>query len=132
MLLTVFWLAFWLVLAFLLGASVGSFLNVCVARLPWEKSLFWPGSRCGHCLQPIRHTDNIPLVSYWLLRGRCRTCGQPFSVRYFLIELFTALAFTGLMYLVMVVNVLGLPMLENRWPDSRWAGVSFHFLAALP
>ena len=65
---------------FVIGAIVGSFLNVCVARLPFEKSILWPGSRCGRCFQPIRCYDNIPLLGYWLLRGRCRTCGQPFSV----------------------------------------------------
>src|SRR5579871_5906936 len=78
--------------AFVLGAIVGSFLNVCIARLPQEKSLLWPpGSRCGHCFQPVRWHDNIPLVSYWVLRGRCRSCGATFSSRYFFVELATAL-----------------------------------------
>ena len=52
------------VFVFVIGACVGSFLNVCIHRLPLEKSLLWPGSRCGHCLQPIPWQDNIPLVSY--------------------------------------------------------------------
>jgi leader peptidase (prepilin peptidase)/N-methyltransferase len=91
---------------FLIGAAVGSFLNVCIYRLPLEKSPLWPlSSRCGQCLQPVRALDNLPLVSYWLLRGRCRTCAAPFSVRYFFVELGTAAAFTGLFYLECVVNV---------------------------
>ncbi|MBV9122462.1 MAG: prepilin peptidase [Planctomycetes bacterium] len=93
------------VFVFVIGACVGSFLNVCIHRLPLEKSLLWPGSRCGHCLQPIPWQDNIPLVSYWWLRGRCRSCGQPFSIRYFLVELLTALMFLGLFYLEVVRNV---------------------------
>jgi leader peptidase (prepilin peptidase)/N-methyltransferase len=98
--------------AFVLGAVVGSLLNVCIIRLPQEKSILWPSSRCGRCLQPIRMRDNIPLVSYWLLRGRCRVCGQPFSIRYFLVELLTALAFLGLYYAEVVKNVQGVPFLN--------------------
>jgi leader peptidase (prepilin peptidase)/N-methyltransferase len=95
-----------LLVIFLLGAAVGSFLNVCIYRLPMEKSIVWPmESRCGSCLQPIRWWDNIPLISYWLLRGRCRACGQRFSIRYFLIELGTALAFVGLFYLEVILNI---------------------------
>lgn len=76
--------------AFVLGAIVGSFLNVCIYRLPSGLSVFWPPSRCGSCGQRIRWYDNIPLVSYWVLRGRCRQCGSPFAMRYFWIELLTA------------------------------------------
>ena len=55
------------------GACVGSFLNVCIARLPLEKSVLWPpGSHCSNCLKAIPWRDNIPLISYWLLGGRCR------------------------------------------------------------
>src|SRR6266849_811228 len=106
---------YWLLLAFLLGASVGSFINVCVARLPYEKSLFWPNSRCSSCLQPIRPRDNIPILGYLLLRGRCRTCGCSFSVRYLLVELFTALAFPALCYLLIFQNIRQLPFLDNFW-----------------
>jgi leader peptidase (prepilin peptidase)/N-methyltransferase len=98
-------LVVWLVVVFVLGAVVGSFLNVCVYRLPLEKSVFWPGSRCGHCYQKIRWYDNIPLVSYWVLRGRCRVCKTRFSPRYLLVELLTAASFAGLFYLEVVVNV---------------------------
>jgi leader peptidase (prepilin peptidase)/N-methyltransferase len=106
-------LLYWLTFAFVFGLAVGSFLNVCVARLPYEKSLLWPGSRCASCLQPIRWYDNLPVVSYLVLRGRCRTCGASFSIRYLLVELFTGLAFLGLFYLEMVANCLGLPMIAR-------------------
>jgi len=102
------------VLVFLLGACIGSFLNVCIYRLPYEKSVLWPGSRCGHCYQPIRLRDNIPLLSYWLLRGRCRTCGTRFSMRYFFVELFTGLCFVGLFHLEVFVNIHGLDVLKAQ------------------
>lgn len=114
-------LLFCLVSVFVVGAAFGSFLNVCVYRLPLEKSLLWPESRCGHCLQPIRWYDNIPLVSYWLLNGRCRDCHAPFSMRYFFVELLTALAFAGLFYLEAVVNVLGIPFVDAHKNDfAQW------------
>jgi len=100
---------FWLFAVFILGAIVGSFLNVCIARLPLQKSILWPTtSRCNHCLQPIRRWDNIPLLSYWLLKGKCRSCGAPFSLQYFLVELATGLGFVGLFYLIAIVNI-------HRW-----------------
>lgn len=95
----------WLPWVFVMGACVGSFLNVCIYRLPLEKSLLWPGSHCGHCFQPIRWYDNIPLLSYWLLGGKCRTCRQKFSLRYFFVELLTALCLVGLFWLVVIDNV---------------------------
>jgi leader peptidase (prepilin peptidase)/N-methyltransferase len=90
---------------FVLGAVIGSFLNVCIYRLPLEKSIIWPGSRCGHCYQPIRWYDNIPLLSYCLLRGRCRRCGARFSFRYFLIELLTAIGMVGLFHWEFAENI---------------------------
>ncbi len=87
----------WIWLGFItaLGACVGSFLNVVIYRLPREKSLAWPGSACPSCKTLIRSYDNIPLVSWLLLRGRCRQCKTTISVRYFVIELVTALLFAG-------------------------------------
>ena len=71
------------------GAMVGSFLNVVIYRVPAEKSIVTPGSHCG-CGRPIAWRDNIPVLSWLLLRGRARCCGQPFSFRYPLVELLTA------------------------------------------
>lgn len=105
---------------FVLGAIIGSLLNVCIYRIPFEKSILWPGSRCGSCLQPIRWYDNIPLVSYWLLRGRCRTCGVSFSIRYWLIELLTAGALAGLFYLEIIENIHGFEVLKNQQNMIAW------------
>jgi len=80
----------------LLGLCVGSFLNVCIHRRPAGKSLVWPPSHCTVCLAPIAWYDNIPIVSYLALRGRCRTCGTRFSVRYALVEAASGLVFFGL------------------------------------
>ncbi len=76
--------------AALTGAAVGSFLNVCVYRLPEGESVITPRSRCPQCSTPVGWRDNIPVVSFLLLRGRCRTCRVPISVQYPLIELATA------------------------------------------
>lgn len=122
-------LAVQLATVFVVGAAIGSFLNVCIYRLPLEKSLIWPGSRCGQCLQPVRWYDNIPLLSYWLLGGRCRVCGKPFSVRYFLIELLTALGLVGLYYLEVVENVHELDeglLGQDRFDVGRLAIFGYH------
>ncbi len=70
----------------LLGAILGSFANVLIYRLPREESIIWPGSRCPACGAPIRAWDNVPVLSYLLLRGRCRACGGRISPRYPLVE----------------------------------------------
>lgn len=76
--------------AALVGAALGSFLNVCIYRWPQELSVVRPRSRCGSCERPIAAYDNIPVLSWLLLRGRCRHCGARISVQYPLIELATA------------------------------------------
>ena len=76
----------------LAGACVGSFLNVCIYRLPAGLSIAYPPSACPRCQQAIRFYDNIPVVSYILLRGRCRACAAPIAIRYPLVELLTGLA----------------------------------------
>jgi leader peptidase (prepilin peptidase) / N-methyltransferase len=83
---------FFRVVAFLFGALVGSFLNVCIYRIPAEKSIVTPGSTCA-CGKRIAWHDNIPIVSWILLRGRARCCGRAFSIRYPGIELLTAVLF---------------------------------------
>lgn len=83
---------FFQLLSFVFGAVVGSFLNVCIYRIPVERSVIVPGSTCG-CGKRIAWYDNIPILSWFLLRGRARCCGESFSVRYPLIELLTAVLF---------------------------------------
>lgn len=77
--------------AFLLGAVTGSFLNVCIYRLPLDQSVITPRSRCMACGAPVAWFDNLPILSWFLLRGRCRSCGASYSIRYPLVELATAL-----------------------------------------
>jgi leader peptidase (prepilin peptidase)/N-methyltransferase len=91
------WFSTWLFGGFFLamGLCVGSFLNVCIYRLPTGKSLVWPGSHCTSCNTPIAWYDNIPVASYLILGGRCRKCGARFSVRYMLVELVTGLLWFG-------------------------------------
>ena len=82
-------------LAGVVGAVVGSFLNVVIHRLPRGESLVHPRSRCPACGRQIAGYDNVPIVSWLALRGRCRPCGEPISPRYPVVELFTALAFAA-------------------------------------
>lgn len=102
--------------AFVFGAVVGSFLNVCIYRMPLDQSVVSPGSRCVGCGTAIRWYDNIPVISWLLLRGRCRFCQAPFSFRYPLVELITA--------------VLSL-LLFMKYGLSPSYGVMFIFCAAL-
>jgi leader peptidase (prepilin peptidase)/N-methyltransferase len=78
-------------IAFLPGLAVGSFLNVVAARVPLRRSVVQPGSACMSCAAPIAWYDNLPIVSYFFLRGRCRSCGETIPWKYPLVELFTAL-----------------------------------------
>jgi leader peptidase (prepilin peptidase) / N-methyltransferase len=84
--------------AFVFGAVIGSFLNVCIYRLPKGLSIVDPPSHCFHCKTPVRPIDNIPLLSYLLLRGRCHHCGTPFSARYFAVELLTGVIAVALLH----------------------------------
>lgn len=77
---------------FCAGACVGSFLNVCIYRLPAGLSIVYPPSACPQCQQPIRFYDNIPVLSYIILRARCRTCAAAIALRYPLVEMITGLA----------------------------------------
>ena len=79
------------IFSFVLGAVVGSFLNVIIHRLPEEKSIVFPASHCPKCQHAIRFYDNIPLISYLFLKGRCRDCGGSISGRYPLVEALTAI-----------------------------------------
>ncbi len=84
--------------AFALGLVFGSFLNVCIARLPKNESIVFPPSRCPKCLASIKFYDNIPVLSYLFLRGRCRSCGEPISFKYPFVELLTGLVTAFFVY----------------------------------
>jgi leader peptidase (prepilin peptidase)/N-methyltransferase len=80
---------------FALGLAFGSFLNVCIYRLPLGKSVVAPRSACPHCEKFIPLYDNLPVLSWLLLRGKCRNCKEPISPRYLIVELLTGLMFLG-------------------------------------
>jgi len=82
--------------AFVVGACVGSFLNVCIYRIPLDVSVVSPGSHCSSCGTPIPWYNNLPIVSWFLLRGRAACCGVRIDRRYWMIELITALAFAAI------------------------------------
>jgi leader peptidase (prepilin peptidase) / N-methyltransferase len=79
-----------IIFIFILGAIFGSFLNVVIYRLPKGESILFPSSHCPYCGKPIQYYDNIPIISYALLMGKCRSCGSHISVRYPIIEFATA------------------------------------------
>ncbi len=84
------------VIIFVFGLLIGSFLNVCICRMPKNESIVVPASHCPHCKKDILWCDNIPVISYLLLLGRCRFCKTRISYRYPLVELLTALLLTAL------------------------------------
>jgi leader peptidase (prepilin peptidase)/N-methyltransferase len=93
-----------------LGLAVGSFLNVCIHRLPNRLSVVWPASRCPACERPLAWFENVPLLSYAALGGRCRTCRAPISIRYPVVEAITAILFV-LQYLAVGPTPLLAPRL---------------------
>jgi leader peptidase (prepilin peptidase)/N-methyltransferase len=99
----------WLVGLFVLlfGACIGSFLNVCIYRLPRGESIVWPGSRCTSCGRALSWYDNLPVLSWMALRGRCRTCAAPVSMMYPLVETVAALTCLGV-YLLYGLTPLAL------------------------
>ena len=114
------------ILAFLLGTVVGSFLNVCIYRLPEKKSIISPGSHCPHCHTPIKWYDNIPLLSFALLKGRCRYCQKPISGQYPLVEFITGLftffiyfdygfSLTGIIYLFFIYALIVISFIDLKW-----------------
>lgn len=98
--------------AALMGALLGSFLNVVIWRLPRGESLVRPGSACPSCGTPVRPYDNVPVISWLLLRGRCRHCGEPISRRYPLVEAMTA-------------ALLALVVLVEGADREVWLGLAF-------
>ena len=105
------------VLAGVLGLAVGSFLNVVIYRVPRGESLVKPRSHCPGCNRPIAPYDNIPLLSWLLLRGRCRQCHEPISVRYPAVELLT-----GILFAAVTARLLD---------DQPWAVPAYLFFAAV-
>jgi leader peptidase (prepilin peptidase)/N-methyltransferase len=97
--------AFWIFFLFLFGAATGSFLNVVIYRMPRGQSINFPRSHCPACGKMIAMYDNIPIVSWLVLRGKCRHCGVKISPRYLIIELVTALMFVALYVAYFMLNV---------------------------
>ena len=101
-----------LISAFAIGAIVGSFLNVVIHRYPREESIVFPASHCPNCKAPIRPWDNVPILAFLWLRGRCRDCREPISIRYPLVELANALFYvaviqrTGMSFLFVPIAAL--------------------------
>jgi leader peptidase (prepilin peptidase)/N-methyltransferase len=81
------------IFVFLFGAAIGSFLNVVIHRVPNEESIVFPNSACPKCGKSIKPYDNVPIISWLVLRGKCRNCAEPISIRYPAVELLTALVF---------------------------------------
>lgn len=108
--------------AFVIGAVVGSFLNVVIYRLPREKSLIWPGSTCPACGEPIRWFDNVPLVSWILLRARGRCCGASISARYPFVEGLAAVA------AALGVYRFGLTLVSVEVIIFAWASIALAFI----
>jgi len=107
----------------LMGLAIGSFLNVVIYRVPRKMSVVSPRSACPNCKTPIADRDNVPVVSWLLLKGRCRTCGNPISPRYPLVEASTSVLFAGMAlrfgyswalpaYLVLIAGLFALAMID--------------------
>ena len=114
-----------LLFAFVVGACVGSFLNVCITRWPHDLSVVKPRSRCPRCERPISALENIPIVSWLVLRGKCRGCGLPISTLYPAIEVITGLGWLlavttfGPTFTALRVAVLGTVLLGIAVTDAR-------------
>jgi len=122
----------WCLWVFVLGLGVGSFLNVLIARLPFEKSIVWPNSRCFTCLQPIRFWDNLPILGWLRLRGKCRRCGASFSSRYLWVEIGTGFVFLLLFVVDCLSQATDGPGGLSPWHHTP--GLKFSYVAtnALP
>jgi leader peptidase (prepilin peptidase)/N-methyltransferase len=107
----------------LLGLMFGSFANVCIYRLPLEQSLFFPASHCPHCQKPVLWRDNIPVLGFLLLKGKCRGCRARISFRYIAIELITALFFMGGLYFLKKPHGLIL-LVIYLWLAFNWITIT--------
>ena len=123
--------AAWVLFVFALGLAVGSFLNVLVARLPYQKTPVWPArSYCFACRRPLGFWDNLPVYGYLRSRGRCRQCGAAFSSRYLWVEVGTAVAFVGLFLLEVLAQATGGPDALRPWFHAP--GLRFSYYSAAP
>lgn len=93
------------VFVFIFGACIGSFLNVCIYRLPKNESLIKRNSHCMTCGEPIKRRDLIPIVSWCILRGKCRSCGAKISARYTIVETLNALLYLWVFYHLMEFSI---------------------------
>ncbi|MEO2082409.1 MAG: prepilin peptidase [Desulfurobacteriaceae bacterium] len=125
--------------AFILGLIVGSFLNVCIYRIPKGKSVVLPPSSCPNCGSPIAWYDNIPVISYLILKGKCRHCGEKISIRYPLVEILTALmtlavtckfgvSFDLFYYLILVYYLIVISFIDI---DTMEIPVKFSYFALI-
>ncbi|MCX5885387.1 MAG: prepilin peptidase, partial [Proteobacteria bacterium] len=139
-------MAFILVFAFLLGSAIGSFLNVCIYRLPLNISIILPPSHCPTCKRPIPFYDNIPILSYILLRGKCRSCNAPISFQYPFVEFLTGLvalaltlrfglSLTTIIYFIFISALLVITFIDLKYqiiPDViSLPGIGIGLLASL-
>jgi leader peptidase (prepilin peptidase)/N-methyltransferase len=130
----------------LLGSVIGSFLNVCIVRLPRQQSVARPRSQCPRCAAPIAWYDNVPIVSWLVLRGRCRHCREPISAQYPLVEAAVAILWaaaawwygitlTALVAAAFVTILLGIAVTDARHyliPDEyTWGGLGLGLVLAL-
>ncbi len=131
---------------FILGICIGSFLNVCIYRIPLKVSIVKPRSKCPRCNTPIAFYDNIPILSFILLRGRCRHCRASIGIRYPLVELLTGIltvcvfmffgiTLTGLVYFLLVLALITITFIDidhRIIPDIiTLPGIPIFFLAAV-
>lgn len=124
---------YFLTMAFIFGACWGSFFNVCIWRIPRGESLSKQSSHCTKCGTKIRWYDNLPVVSYFVLHGRCRACGEPYSCRYVIVEIVTGLIFAGA-FLKIGLTDQPLVMLVPAWlliflaVVSAWIDAEHHII----
>ncbi len=109
---------------FVVGSIVGSFLNVVIYRVPLRRSIVTPGSACPQCSTPIRWFDNVPVLSWLMLRGKCRSCGASISIRYPLVELAAAVIAVGV-FLRWGPTLIGAEVLVFSWTCLVLALIDF-------
>jgi len=142
---------FFYLILLILGLVLGSFYNVCIYRLPREESIVWPGSHCPHCHHPLSLLDNLPLVSFLLLKGACRYCHAPISYQYPLVEVLSGcltlllgwkygfswaflqgLILVGALLIVSIIDFIHLIIPEIITLPGIFVGLGFSWLLGSP